>query len=266
VLPHDRRKKIYAMLQGTGSVSMADVRSELEVSAATVRRDLIRMEKEGLLERTRGGALLTTQMVGERLYSEKHAINKEGKERIGAAAAHLPSDYDTVFVNSGSTSHEVLRHLFDDRSLRVVTSHASGPLEYKPGSELIVTGGTFRPESNSFVGPCAHEAITRVHAKYAFIGVDGVSIARGLTTPTFAESEVARLMIQQTIGKVVVVADHSKIGVVADFVSAPIGQVDILITDDLLPREFSAMLAEMDIETIVADAAMYEALPVSSAG
>jgi DeoR family fructose operon transcriptional repressor len=113
------------------------------------------------------------------------------------------------------------------------------------------------------VGPFATEALRRTHATKAFIGVEGISVGSGLTTPVAAEAEIARVMIEQTRGRVLVVADHSKIGTVADFVIAPLEEVDALIVDEGCSEGYRQRLTEAGIEVIVA---AERASAVSSSG
>jgi DeoR family fructose operon transcriptional repressor len=132
----------------------------------------------------------------------------------------------------------------------VVTALESG----EPDVELILLGGHVRPDpvERTVVGPFATDALRRVFATKAFIGVEGISPRAGLTTPVASEAEIAALMIEQTRGEVVVVADSSKLGVVADFAIAPLERVNRLVTDDGIG---GSQLAELSgVEVTVASA------------
>jgi len=120
--------------------------------------------------------------------------------------------------------------------------------------ELLLLGGHYRAPSNSLVGPFATDALRRTHATKAFIGVEGLGLGSGLTTPVAAEAEIARLMIEQTRGRVIVVADSSKIGTVADFVIAPLAQVDALVVDAGIGTEYRDQLVDAGVDVIVAGA------------
>ena len=117
--------------------------------------------------------------------------------------------------------------------------------------ELILIGGSFRQQSNSLVGPLAVMTLEQVNANKAFIGVDGISARYGLTTPILQEAKIAQLMIERTHGPAIVVADHSKLGVVADFLTAPVDQVNILVTDEGFDEEYRAELEERGIEIVI---------------
>lgn len=253
VIPAERRQRILARLQEDGVVRVAALSTELEVSDVTIRRDLVQLESEGTLERTHGGALLTQRMELEPDYIDKDLREREAKERIGHTAAQLPQEGDTLFVNSGSTNSHLLHHLADRAKLRIITSNAAALARTGEQNELIVLGGTYRIQSNSFVGPLANQHLRQLHADHTFIGVDGISLLRGLSTPSAWEGEIARLMIEQTRGSVVVVADHTKLGVIADFATAPLAMVDTLVTDGAPPEDFAASLRDSGVRVVLAD-------------
>jgi len=167
-------------------------------------------------------------------------------------SAALVEPGDALYLNGGTTTLQVFRHLRATR-LKVATNHVGIALEAADRDiELLLLGGHYRAPSNSVVGPFATEALRRTHATKAFIGVEGISVGSGLTTPVAAEAEIARVMIEQTRGRVVVVADHSKIGAVADFVIAPLEEVDALVVDEGCSEAYWQRLTEAGIEVIVA--------------
>jgi DeoR/GlpR family transcriptional regulator of sugar metabolism len=145
------------------------------------------------------------------------------------------------------------RHL-DGAGIKVVTNHVGMALEAGDRAlELILVGGHYRQPSNSLVGPFATEALRRVHATKAFLGVEGVSVRSGATTPSAVEAEIARLMIERTRGQVILVADSSKMGTVADFVVAGLDQVTGLVTDPGIDVEYLEGLAEAGVDVMVAE-------------
>jgi DeoR family fructose operon transcriptional repressor len=159
---------------------------------------------------------------------------------------------DALYLNGGTTTLQVFRHL-RATGLKVATNHVGIALEAADHDvDLLLLGGHYRAPSNSVVGPFATDALRRTHATKAFIGVEGISVGSGLTTPVAAEAEIARVMIEQTRGRVVVVADHSKVGTVADFVIAPLDQVDALIVDVGCPETWRQRLTEGGVEVLVA--------------
>jgi DeoR family fructose operon transcriptional repressor len=224
----------------------------LGVSEVTIRRDLEDLERRELLERTHGGAILAQRMAREPPYVEAASLHPIEKQRIGAAAARLATEDDTVFLNGGTTTLEVARHL--ESHVRVVTNHVGAALAAGDrGMDLILVGGEYRFASNSCVGELATRTLRGIFATRSFIGVEGISLRSGLTTPAIAEAEVARVMIEQTHGQVVVVADSSKVGTVADFSIAPIEAATILVTDSGLDDGYRAELIELGVQIVVAE-------------
>jgi len=253
LIPAQRHERIHALLRERGVVKVAELSQLFGVSEITVRRDLEVLEKNGLLERTHGGAIYTHRMRSEPLYTEKDRVHREEKRRIGRATAALVSEGDTLLINSGSTTLQVIRHLVGRQDICVVTSNLGAVVEAQDGDlELILIGGLFRPQSNSLVGPLGTLSLQQVCGSKAIIGVDGISFKYGLTTPILQEAEIARTMIERTRGPVVVVADHSKLGMVSNFVTAPLDKIDILVTDAGLDDDFRVRLEEFGIQVVVA--------------
>lgn len=230
----------------------------LGVSEVTIRRDLEELERRGVLERIHGGAISSRRLRSEPRYLEAMTSHAEEKRDIGRAAAALVEPGDTLFFNGGTTTLEVFRHL-DGPNLRVVTNHVGIPIEVGDRDlDLIVVGGQYRAPSNSLVGPFAVEALRRMHATKAFLGVEGISVRSGATTPSASEAEIARLMIERTRGDVILVADSSKMGAVADFVVTGLDEVTALVTDRGIDREFADGLAEAGVRVVVSELAVAE--------
>lgn len=253
LIPAERRNRILERLRQAGTVRVSALSESLGVAEVTIRRDLELLEGEGQLERTFGGAVLSRRMQAEPQYSEKHRRHPDEKRRIGLAASQLIEEGDTVFIHSGSTTLQIFRHLSRFTRLTVVTSNSGALLESQGLEfELMLTGGTFRETSNSLVGPLALLTLEQFWAGKCFIGVDGVSLLHGLTTPKMAEAQIARKMIERTRGRVIVLADSSKMGVVADCATAPLEKVSTLVTDSGVSEEYRSQLEVLGIQVIVA--------------
>ena len=253
-LPAERHRRIEGILRERRVVRVSTLSEQIGVSEVTIRRDLEALERRGILERTHGGAVLTQRMRAEPAYVEAISSNPEAKRRIAQAAADLVDAGDTLYLNGGTTTLQVFRHLRAP-GLKVITNHVGIALESAEHDfDLLLVGGHYRAPSNSVVGPFATEALRRTHATRAYVGVEGVSVASGLTSPVAAEAEIARVMIEQARGRVVIVADHSKIGTVADFVIAPLEAADTLVVDDAVDEEYRDRLVEAGVDVIVARA------------
>jgi len=254
LIPAQRHKRIQEFLEVHQIAPITLLSEMLQVSEATIRRDLEWMENQGLLERTHGGATLNQRMPMEPEYAHSAQAHPDEKRHIGARAAALVEDGDTIFVNSGTTATQVIRHIRDKRDVTVITNNIHAALEAREHNfELLLLGGSFRSRANSVVGRFATEALRQVFASKAFIGVDGLSLKYGCTTPIDAEAEVSRLMIERTHGSIIVVADHSKWGIVSNFEMARLDQIHLLVTDEGLNPNARTELAARSVEVLIAD-------------
>ncbi|MCF7942006.1 MAG: DeoR/GlpR family DNA-binding transcription regulator [Spirochaetia bacterium] len=252
----NRHIKILDMLREEGKIRVDELSEYFEVSPVTIRRDLDYLNSQRLLSRTHGGAVsVDTEiplMVPERNFNEKGVINRQEKHRIAEMAASLVEDDEILFVNSGSTALMLIEAV-NRKKLKIVTNNAGAiTAPYNPDMELIVLGGEYRAQSQSLVGILTLENIQGINSTHTFLGVNGFSIDKGLTTSVIQECSVNQAMIRNTNGKVVVLADHAKIGRVSNFVSAPLDVVDILVTDSKTPKELIAQIEALGIEVLLA--------------
>jgi DeoR family fructose operon transcriptional repressor len=188
-------------------------------------------------------------------YVQRASTNPEEKRLIGELAAALIEDEDIVFINSGSTTAQVIRHIRSDAGITVFTNNLIGILETGDARiEQYLIGGEFQRHSNSVAGRFAIDNLRQVYANKAILGVDGISLIHGCTVPSNAEAEIMKLMIERTKGGVFIVADHTKWGVVSNFQIATIDQVDKLITDAQIDPSTLESLAAHSVEIQIASA------------
>jgi DeoR family transcriptional regulator of aga operon len=257
LIPAQRRERIQEQLSILKIVSSAELCEMLDVSEATIRRDLEWLENEGVLTRTHGGAILNERIQLEPEYQQRANRHPEEKRLIGAAAADLIEDGDIVFINSGTTTTQLIHHIRSDADITVITNNLSAALEIgDPGFELVLLGGIFQPKSNSVAGNFALRNLGQVYANKSFIGVDGITIKHGYTVPSSAEAEVIRFMLERTRGPVSVLADHSKWGIVSNFEVARIEDVHRVITDQGLEPLARGSLTNRAVEVVVAGEAL----------
>lgn len=233
-----RSNRILRQLQQAGSVSVEELCRFLDVSIATVRRDLQELEDRGLLRRTHGGATTIEPLLYEafrhdssfREQIERHA---EEKRRIAMAAADLIEDGDTISLTAGTTTTEVVRSIRHRSGITVVTNTVNVAMELsqRRDLEVIVTGGSLRGNWFSLVGPLASQALDQIFADKMFIGVNGIDAGRGLTCHNPDEAATNRKMVKQA-KKRIVVADRSKLGMVATHKICDIDAINMLITDN----------------------------------
>ena len=254
LIPAQRHERILEYLNLYKIVPSAELSRLLDVSEATVRRDLEWLESEGILERTHGGAILSQRMRFEPEYIQRAQRNMEEKRAIGGAAAEIIGERETIFINSGTTTTQLIRQIPKDLDITVITNNLQAALEVgEVGFDLIVLGGQFQPKSNSVTGRFAIENLSQVYANKAFVSVDGISLKYGCTVPSNAEAELMKAMFERTHGQIILLADHSKWGVVSNFEVGKINHFDILISDDGLDESAQQELKDRDIELMIVD-------------
>lgn len=252
-IAYNRHLSILDVLQERGRVRVDELADMLNVSPVTIRRDLDYLNENGFLIRTHGGAgrikhRQTLQSESE--FTEKGEENVDEKARIAEKATEFIEPNDILFLNSGSTALFFLRALRDKR-VRVITNNAAATdCSLALTVELLVLGGEYRERSKSFVGEFALNALKNIYSTHTILGTNGISVDQGLTTTVYQECNINQAMIENTHGSVIVLADHTKLGVVSNFVSASIDAVDILVTDDQCPPEFAQSLEDRGIKVI----------------
>ena len=255
LIPAQRRERIQEYLAVHQIARIADLCALLETSEATIRRDLEWLENEGLLERTHGGAILSQRLTSEPEYLARLQKNPDEKRLIGALAASLIEDGDIVFVDSGTTTTQVLLNIRANSNVTVFTNNVNASLELgDAGFSHHLLGGEYQPLSKSTAGRFALDNLRQVYADKAIIGVDGISLKHGCTVPTNTEAEVIRMMIERTKGQVIVAADHSKWGVVSNFQIASIDEVDVLVTNEKFSASAIEDLSLHSVKVMVASA------------
>lgn len=249
--PAERHNHILKTLRQRGFVTVQDLQQELNVSEATVRRDLRSLEDRDLLHRTHGGANPQSHLLYDRPISEKAKRYSEEKRRIGRAAAELIEKNDSVILASGTTILEVSRHISHNATITAVTScvHTALELVDRPGVELIQLGGMVRATSTSVVGASAATMMNAMSCRKLFLGVDGLDIHYGLSTSSPREAHLNQCMITAA-QEVIVVTDHSKLGVRGFSKICATDRIDKIITDDQAPKETVRLLEDSGIEVI----------------
>jgi len=240
----DRERTILKLLSERGSLSVSLLSRELAVSEVTVRSDLKELEEKGYLIRSRGGAYpaLHQSIV------DRQQQNIEVKSRIARAAALLVRDGDRIMIEAGTTTALLVRYLIGKREVQVVTNSTLvfSYARLNPALQITLTGGEFRRETESMVGPVALRTIAGLNVRLAFVGTDGFSFEKGLTTQLVEGAEIVKAM-RACAEETLLLADSSKWGK-SGFVNVlPLGDVDGIITDDGLGEGASGDLEAASI-------------------
>jgi len=252
MLAAERQRKILQEVKNKRAVKIFELSQLFNVSEMTIRRDLEKLDSEGLLQRAYGGALAIEKMVLEPTFQEKDSVNVEEKQIIGIAAASMINEGDTVFLSTGTTTMQIIKNLVNKKNITVMTNSLNNAFELSrlSGIRLLVVGGELRERSYAVVGPWTKQNLQGLYVDKLFLGVNGFSIKHGLTTPNLEEAEICQLMIK-IAREVIVVADHSKFESVAFAQIADIDCVNRLITDSGADKEFVKKLQDKDIEVFI---------------
>ncbi|CAM5745929.1 putative aga operon transcriptional repressor [Streptomyces afghaniensis 772] len=253
LLAEQRRSLILDEVRRRGGVRVNELTRKLGVSDMTVRRDLDALARQGVLEKVHGGAVPVVEAsTHEPGFEAKSGLELTAKEDIARAAAKLVAPGAAIALSGGTTTYALAQQLLDVPDLTVVTNsvrvadvfHAAqrttGP---RQGAATVVLTGGVRTPSDSLVGPVADQAIAALHFDLLFLGVHGISVEAGLSTPNLAEAETNRRLVQSA-RRVVVVADHTKWGKVGLSSFASLERIDTLVTDAGLPDEARGVVVE----------------------
>jgi len=250
----ERRAKILDLLKNQGQVRVDELQKIFQVSEVTIRNDLDRLEKKGLLIRTRGGGLQTQRVQFDYQFNKEMSRFLKEKQAIGKKAAELVNENDTIILDSGTTTLEVGRHLTHLKDLTVITNGISIACELGQYRNLkvVMLGGSFRQSSQSIFGPIAEENMKSLFCDKVFLGVNALDSKHGLFTTYIEDASLNRMMIDVS-KEVIVVTDSSKFQKRGFSLIAPMSVVDTLITDSNLPKEEHRALTNADVNTILVD-------------
>jgi DeoR/GlpR family transcriptional regulator of sugar metabolism len=265
MLARQRQALILDRVRQAGAVRVADLARDLGVSDMTVRRDLEILQEHGYLEKVHGGA---TSLPGLASYEPgfvaKSTLQQAEKEAIAAAAAERVEPGMAIGISAGTTTHAFASRVADVPGITVVTNsirvadvlHRSG----RRDQTVILTGGSRTP-SEALVGSFAVSQLRTVHLDQVFIGVHGMDANTGFTCPNLLEAETDRALIEAG-RRLVVLADHTKWGVVGIASIGNLDQADILISDEALPADARSTLAAVAGELVLVS--VDQSLPASS--
>jgi DeoR family transcriptional regulator of aga operon len=250
----DRLQKILSSLTASSSISVEEMCASFDVSASTIRRDLEVLESQGLLRREHGGAISLEPLIYEAFttdssFQEQVQNQSDEKKRIGIAAASMIQNGETVAISAGTTTTLVARNIPMGLKVTLFTNAVNMAMEFSRRNNLTVslTGGVMRGAWFSLVGPGAIESAQKINCDRLFLGVNGISIEKGLTDFHHEEAAVNRVFVERSRKKIVVV-DHTKFSVVAPNVVASLNSIDMIITGVEASEELVQPFIDRDIE------------------
>jgi len=251
-----RQQNIILQLREKKEVKVSYLSNFFRISEVTIRKDLEYLEKQGLLLRIHGGAILIEnhKISSEIFYSTRKTKNILEKEKIGRAAANFIEDEEVIFIAAGTTTAQIAKFISERKNLIVITNSINIAQEFgnKSGVHTILIGGILSNELQTLAGTISEEFLQKFYAKKLFLGVGGISIEHGITYFDVAENELRKEMIERSEIRIVM-ADYTKFNKVAILSVCPINSINKLITDDKVPKDIIEKIREMGVEVIIAE-------------
>jgi DeoR/GlpR family transcriptional regulator of sugar metabolism len=251
LLKAERQNRIRKIVEQKGRVTVAELSEDFDVSEATIRRDLEKLDGQGWIQRTHGGAVRVERASREPPILQRIDERRDEKQRIGQAAAALVKDGETIFFGSGTTVLEIAHHLPEGFSLTVITNSllVVNELAERSDIEMIVIGGMLRQSELSMVGHIAEQAVREFRADRVFMGMRAIDARHGFTNDYLPETMTDRAILNIS-PKVVVVADHRKFGRVSSVLVGPVTVAHMIITGKATSQECVRELQEKGIDVV----------------
>lgn len=255
-LAKERRAQILRKLESNPNVSVSELSKEYNVSEVTIRKDLNELKRKNLLTRIRGGAIKypDTESINDIEIDKKSLFHYKEKKAIGRLAASLINENETILIDSGSTTLEVAKNLDSFKKLTIITNAVNIATElakYKRFN-IIMLGGFIRDSSLSTVGPIAESILNMFYCDKLFLGVDSISVDKGLSTTNIEEANINQTMMsisKQTIA----VFDSSKFNKRNFAFIASMDKINTIVTDDNIGREQRSQIKAMNIQLYTAN-------------
>ncbi|WP_188775068.1 DeoR/GlpR family DNA-binding transcription regulator [Paenibacillus hunanensis] len=251
MLVAQRYDKIVKLVNEHGSMRVTELSERCQVTEETIRRDLDRLERQGLLRRSHGGAVSVQGEQPETPFSEREIMHAEEKRRIAEQAVKLIEPNDRILLDASTTAWYMAASLPDipltvlTNSIRVATQ-----LSNREKIEVISTGGQLVSRSLSFVGPLAERSLDTYYVNKLFLSCQGVHLERGVSESNELQGRVKQKMVGMA-DQVILLADASKFGVQAFAHVMNLNEVDQLITDSRIEQRIVEQLQEQAMKVMI---------------
>lgn len=258
ILSEERKRVIMEQLKQEGQVKVPELSFRLTVSEETVRRDLLLLEKEGLVKRVYGGAVLAKPTSYEPPYLQRQKVKSEEKERIGRAAAALIESGDTIAIDVGTTTLEMAKAISERERLTILTNSLAVAYHLMESlnsgrfkGKIIVIGGELNPQQQSMSGTLGENVMSQFRVDKAFISAGGISLLRGISDFDLAETGMSRRMVEAA-SQTIVLSDDSKLDKDAFVEIIPLRKVQAIVSNVAPPRHWMQQLKASQLQWIVA--------------
>jgi len=253
ILIQKRRDNIFELLKEKNILLISELSSILNISKATIRRDLDVLAKEKRIIKTYGGAIIQSTKDYEPPYMIRSLKMIEEKRAIGKLAASLIPESSLIFLDVGTTLLELAKNLPTDKNISVITNWLpiAGKLGEKMFSNLFLLGGKVNCREMSIIGNYPLQLLDNFNIEICFIGLSGISIEHGLTDYTFEEIEMKKQMIQRA-KKRIILADHKKFNRTGPIKICNLSDIDIIITSEGLEEQYRKNIEELGVKVVIA--------------
>lgn len=248
----ERRSEILRLLDESGQVNVTELSQQMGVSEVTIRNDLDKLEKNGLLVRAHGGAFKVRNAALP--VSQKKSINATAKRAIGLRAVSMIKEEDSIILDSGTTTLEIARNLGNFKELTVISNALDivNSLAQYEHIKVFVPGGFLKEFSMSLVGPMAERNFRQLYCRKLFLGIDGIKPNVGVFTHHMEEAYLNQIMID-IAEEVIVVADSSKFEKTGLAFIESFEKIHKVITDRGIDKEMVKMLEKNNVEVVISD-------------
>jgi DeoR family transcriptional regulator of aga operon len=252
MMAEERRTQILQTVRSAGRVKVNELASRFSTSAVTIRNDLNELHQRGLVLRSHGGAVLPDTILRESPVHERLKTHSGEKQRIGAMAATLINDGETIILDSGTTTLEIARQIKKKQGLQIITNgvNIAAELLDARGAEVFIVGGTVRGESASISGHFTEEMFDQFSADKLFLSGAGCDLDFGVSGANLEETMVNRAMLRIS-REIILVADASKFSKRSMTRIALFSEIDIVISDTSLDQEIQEKLRSLGCNLIL---------------
>lgn len=256
MLAIERRNEILARLQEERKVVVSDLSQLYHVTEETIRRDLEKLEKEGLAKKTYGGAVLNESFNIDLPYTVRKKANVEGKQLIAERIAAMIEDGDHILLDASSTALFIAKHMKDKKNITVITNSVEILLELsdRTGWKILSTGGHLKEGGLALVGYQAERMISTFYVDYAIFSCKGMDIEHGLTDANESDAQIKK-MISKAAKKKILAVDHSKFDKISFTQVCDLSEIDMVVTDTEPTEVWKQALASAGIELVYGQAA-----------
>lgn len=252
MMAEERRTQILQIARSAGRVKVNELVRRFNTSAVTIRNDLNELHQRGLVLRSHGGAVLPDTILRESPVHERLKAHSDEKRRIGAMAATLINDGETIILDSGTTTLEIARQIKKKQGLQIITNgvNIAAELLDARGVEVFIVGGTVRGESASISGRFTEEMVEQFSADKMFLSGAGCDLDFGVSGANLEETMVNRAMLRIS-REIILVSDASKFSKRSMSRIAPFSEIDTIISDTGLGEEIQAKLRAIGCNLIL---------------